>query len=400
MIIPIRTETSIKGTPWANYALIAANILAYFVFDYSHNRALGQFKNEHLILLADWPTLYQFFTYQFLHADPMHLAGNMLFLWVFGNPVCGKMGSVSYLLFYLAGGVFAAWGYAVGATGPMLGASGAIAAVTTAYLALFPRSHVTVLFFFFLITYFQVPALILIVFKVILWDNILAPGLHGGATVAYSAHLAGYLFGFVITMLMLWWRALPRDTFDMMALWKRWNQRRAYSAALADPQARAQAKFGSVARARSVSPEVVAVENARLDEVTDLRSRIADCVSGGDIGSAVTLYEQLVGVDAEQCLPQKQQLQVARQFYATGRFPQAAAAFERFLSCYPRSDDSDDVRLLLGIVYARDLGQYETAEKYLEESLERAGQSSRIEQCERWLRNVRSSLGKTGPDPT
>ena len=400
MIIPIRTETSIRTTPWVNYGLIAANILAYFVFDYSHNFTLKQFKNDYLILLADWPALYQFFTYQFLHADPMHLAGNMLFLWVFGNPVCGKMGSLPYLLFYLAGGVFAAWGYALGGSDPMLGASGAIAAVTAAYLVLFPRSHVTVLFFFFLITYFQVPAIILIVFKVILWDNILAPGLSGGANVAHSAHLAGYLFGFVATMLMLWRRALPRDMFDMVALWKRWNRRRAYSAASADSPAGARTEFGTVARPVPAAPEVVAVENAWLDEVTDLRSRIADAVGSGDLESATALYEQLVGVDSEQCLAQKQQLQVARQFYGTGRFPQAAAAFERFLACYPRSSDGDDVRLLLGIVYARDLGQYETAEKYLQELLERSQQSGRIEQCERWLRNVRSALGKTEPDPT
>ncbi|MFH0982398.1 MAG: rhomboid family intramembrane serine protease, partial [Planctomycetota bacterium] len=63
-MIPIRTETSVKATPWVNYALIAANILVYFVFDYTHNQALAQFKDENLILRADWPRLYQFFTYQ------------------------------------------------------------------------------------------------------------------------------------------------------------------------------------------------------------------------------------------------------------------------------------------------------------------------------------------------
>jgi membrane associated rhomboid family serine protease len=399
-MIPIRTETSIKATPWVNYALIAANILAYFVLDYSHSQALTQLKDQHLVLHADWPRLYQFFTYQFLHASPMHLAGNMLFLWVFGNPVCAKMGSLPYLLFYVSGGVFAAWGYALDATGPMLGASGAIAAVTTAYLALFPRSRVTVLFFFFIITTFDVPAIILIVFKVILWDNIIMPGVEGGGNVAYSAHLAGYLFGFVATLLMLWWRALPRDSFDMVALWKRWHQRRAYAAALSTPEARARAERGTVARPILASPEVAAAENVRWDRVTDLRGRIADGVTGGDIGSATALYEQLIALDSAQCLPEKQQLQVARHFYETGRFPQAAGAFERFLASYPRSSDSDDVRLLLGIVYARDLRQYATAEQQLATALERIGQGNRREQCERWLRHVQAALGKNAPDQT
>ena len=78
--------------------------------------------------------MYQFFTYQFLHADVGHLFGNLLFLWVFGNSVNGKMGNWPYLLFYLAGGVCAAWGWAALNPGPLhlVGASGAIAAVTTA----------------------------------------------------------------------------------------------------------------------------------------------------------------------------------------------------------------------------------------------------------------------------
>ncbi len=399
-MIPIRTETSVKATPWVNYALIAANILAYFIFDYSRNESLALFKSEHLILHADWPQLYQFFTYQFLHASPTHLAGNMLFLWVFGNPVCGKMGGLAYLMFYVSGGVFSACGYLVGSSAPMLGASGAIAAVTTAYLALFPRSRVTVLFFFFIITYFDVPALILILFKVILWDNILAPGIGGGGAVAYSAHLSGYFFGFVVAMLMLWRRALPRDAFDMVALWKRWHQRRASAAALANPEARARAEFGAVARPVPASPERVAAENARLDQVTDLRSRIAGCLGTGDAGSGATLYEQLIGIDREQCLPEKQQLQVARQFYGTGRFPQAVAAFERFLACYPGSGDVNDVRLLTGIILARDLRQYETAERHLEEVRGRVGQGDRLKQCERWLGNVRAALGKAAPGQT
>ena len=397
-MIPIRTETSIKATPWVNYALIAANILAYFVFDWSRDESLMRFKDERLILHADWPALHEFFTYQFLHANPMHLAGNMLFLWVFGNPVCAKMGPLPYALFYLAGGVFAACGYTFGATAPMLGASGAIAAVTTSYLALFPRSRVTVLFFFFIITYFHVPAMILIVFKVILWDNILMPGIGGGGAVAYSAHLSGYLFGFVATMLMLWLRALPRDTFDMMALWKRRHQRRAYAAALSDPTVRARAEFGTVARAVPESRESAAAESARLDQVTDLRSRIADCLGGGDAESAAALYEQLVSIDREQCLPEKQQMQVARQFYETGRSPQAAAAFEGFLGCYRRSTDAADVCLLLGIIYARDLGQYETAERHFEAALARMGDGARVEQCKRWLHDVRTALGKLAPE--
>ena len=144
----------------------------------------------------------------------MHLLGNMLFLWVFGNSVNGKMGDIPYLLFYLAGGVFAAWGYAIlqAKVFYLVGASGAIAAVTTAYLALFPRSRVTVMvWFFFFIHFFEVPAMILIGLKVIVWDNVVAPKLAGADSVAYGAHIAGYFFGFLVSLNMLFLRALPRD---------------------------------------------------------------------------------------------------------------------------------------------------------------------------------------------
>ena len=85
-------------------------------------------------------------------------------------------------MFYLAGGVFAGLGYVWATTHALVGASGAIAAVTTAYLALFPRSRVTILYWWFFIGTFELPSLILIIFKMILWDNVLAPEASGAAT--------------------------------------------------------------------------------------------------------------------------------------------------------------------------------------------------------------------------
>ena len=116
MLIPIRTETPIRGTPLANYALIGLNVLFFLVLDSSGRPQLQQFKDQHLVLHADAPQVHEFATYQFIHADWMHLAGNMVFLWVFGNAVNAKLGHVAYVLFYLAAGVFAALGYAWGGT--------------------------------------------------------------------------------------------------------------------------------------------------------------------------------------------------------------------------------------------------------------------------------------------
>jgi tetratricopeptide (TPR) repeat protein len=295
--------------------------------------------------------------------------------------------------------VFAAWGYALVRPFPLVGASGAIAAVTTAYLALFPRSRITVLVWFFIfIHFFELPAMLMIGLKIIVWDNIIAPHLGGQGEVAHTAHLAGYLFGFSGALGMLFVRALPRDQFDILALWKRWHQRRGFAAAMSDPAAAARARYGSVARDVPVDPRKLAVEEQRLDEVTELRGRINDHVERRDVGAAAQLYERLVVLDPEQCLSERQQMEVAREFYRTGRFPQAAAAFERFVGCYPHSTEVGEVRLLMGIIYARDLRQYDVADRYLTRAMEMLKDQTRREQCLRWLANVRAALGRPAPE--
>ncbi len=402
LVIPIRTETSIRRTPIANYGLMGANCLLFVLFsDGLAGEPLLAFKSRYLVFHADQPALHEYFTYQFLHGGIMHLLGNMLFLWVFGNAVNMKLGDVPFLVFYLAGGVFAAWGYAVMSPGPsnLVGASGSIAAVTTAFLVLFPRARVTVLVWLFIfIHFFEWPAMLIIGLKIIVWDNIVAPNLGMHDAVAYTAHLAGYLFGFLGALGMLLVRAVPRDQFDILALWKRWNQRRALASTLSDPAAAAKAQYGSVARVPSTDPQQEAAETERLDEITDLRTRIGEQLEGGDVAAAVVLYEQFAAIDSKQCLSERHQLQIARDFYGNARFPQAADAFERFVACYRNSSETDNVRLLLGIIYARDLSQYENADKHLTRSMATLRAGARREQCVEWLRNVRIALGRPAPD--
>ena len=210
ILIPIGTDAPLRRRPVVNYAIIAINVAAYLLF----NVLAQRFRLSELIALKRdmmlWPgspTIWQFLTYQFLHADILHLLGNMWFLWLFGDPTNSKMGDLPYLLFYLAGGVFAGFGFALTETElPCLGASGSIAAVTTAYLVFFPRSVVRMFYWiFWFIGDFHVGSMPLIIGKMILWDNIVAMRLQSGGlvTVAYEAHLAGYAFGFLGGLLLL-----------------------------------------------------------------------------------------------------------------------------------------------------------------------------------------------------
>ena len=377
----------------ANYAIVAVNVLAYMLLNAAGIDALREFRDSYLVLYVDDPSIHQFLTYQFLHADIIHLAGNMLFLWVFGNGVNARMGHLPYVLFYLAGGVLAALGFALGANhGALVGASGAIASVTTAFLVLFPKSRVTFLYWFFFIGQFELPSLIIIGFKIILWDNVLAPSLAGSSgSVAYSAHLAGYSCGFAAMMLLLLIRAVPRDHFDLPAVLKRWNQRRAFTSTMSDPAAQARAKYGRVARPVTVGEEVI--EKA-LDRIAEMRANVSMHIAGRNWPEAIEAYEQLISTDPEQFLSRENQLLVGKQLYSMQRYPQAASAFEKYLLHYKGRSEYEQIQLLLGIIYARELGQYEAAERHLQSSLETLSDQSRREQCTHWLEAVKAALGK------
>ncbi|MEA2251611.1 MAG: hypothetical protein QOG70_1853 [Solirubrobacteraceae bacterium] len=145
----------------------------------------------------------------FSHAGLLHLGGNMLFLWIFGNNVEDAMGPVRYLVFYLLGGIAAlALQIAVSpdSTVPTLGASGAIAAVLGGYIVLYPRARVlTLIFLFVFFTFIEIPAF----FFLFIWFaqqavfgavNLTAPtGGQGG--VAYFAHVGGFVFGLLAVKL-------------------------------------------------------------------------------------------------------------------------------------------------------------------------------------------------------
>ena len=146
------------------------------------------------------------FVAMFMHGGWLHIGGNMLFLWIFGNNVEDKIGPFFYIAFYLIAGLVAA--AAQTATSPdsvvpSLGASGAIAGVLGAYLVMFPRRRVVVLIFFFLITMIEVPAVFVLGFWFLLQafngTATLAQHLSGG--VAYWAHIGGFVAGVIAALL-------------------------------------------------------------------------------------------------------------------------------------------------------------------------------------------------------
>ncbi len=147
-------------------------------------------------------------TSQFLHGGWLHLLGNLLYLWIFGNNVEDRMGRVGFLLFYLTGGAMAGLAQvAIDPTSPIptIGASGAIAATLGAYLVLYPRAKVTSLIFLgFFYQLVRVPAAIVLVlwFALQLLDGIGSLGVTQGGGVAFFAHIGGFVFGAVVAWVL------------------------------------------------------------------------------------------------------------------------------------------------------------------------------------------------------
>jgi membrane associated rhomboid family serine protease len=149
------------------------------------------------------------FESMFLHGGWLHIGGNMLFLWIFGNNIEDRLGHVVFLLFYLAGGLAASALQLLvspDSTIPSVGASGAIAAILGAYLVLYPRARVTTLVIFFLITIVELPAVVVLGlwFVLQLLEGVGGLGMQvNSGGVAYFAHVGGFLFGLAVAFVFL-----------------------------------------------------------------------------------------------------------------------------------------------------------------------------------------------------
>jgi membrane associated rhomboid family serine protease len=204
-MFPIRDHNPSERTPFVTWALIAANVAIFLVTwpMFSDPVALERlYYTWGLVPRLSEPTTY--LTSMFLHGGIMHLLGNMLFLWIFGDNLEEEMGHLGFLGFYLAGGLAAAW-LQVAADPrsdiPMVGASGAIAGVMGGYLLLFPKARVDVLLFFvIIIRVIPVPAWIMlgVWFGLQLVGGYNANSQTGG--VAYWAHAGGFVAGFLLTL--------------------------------------------------------------------------------------------------------------------------------------------------------------------------------------------------------
>ena len=220
-MIPFRDNQASRRITLINLILIVANV-AVFVYEASLGRGIESFINhyamipEHLTAALEGgrelavlpydssaPALETLATSMFLHGGILHLAGNMLYLFIFGAAVEEAMGRLRYLLFYLTAGIASALAMAAftpHSMVPVIGASGAIAGVLGAYFVLYPRAKISTILPLFVLMYFvEIPAIayLLIWFIAQLYAGLAQnPEVAGG--VAWWAHVGGFLFGMLL----------------------------------------------------------------------------------------------------------------------------------------------------------------------------------------------------------
>lgn len=219
-MVPLHDNNPTRITPWVTYSLIVINILVFLyevmlsppqlellfqTFAVVPEQLTASFQNGSLTQIGG--ESFTLISSQFLHGGFLHLGGNMLFLWVFGNNIEEQLGRVSYIFFYLMCGALAAlaqWAVAMQSSIPSLGASGAIAGILGAYILRFPKARIlTLVPLGIFLTTFRIPALFFLGF----W--FFQQFLYGFASlqmttnidtggVAYWAHAGGFLVGLAL----------------------------------------------------------------------------------------------------------------------------------------------------------------------------------------------------------
>ena len=209
MFFPIRDDNPTVRKPYLTIALIVVNAAVFLytkslgfrgfeLFTYTYGFTPDIFFNlDHKYLVPNWVYLTPLYS-MFMHGGWMHLIGNMVFLWIFGNNIEDYFGPVKFIIFYLLSGIAAIAVYSVFSLTsevPLVGASGAIAGVMGGYIVLHPRAQVTCLIFFILIQFVTLPAKVVLGIWFALQVVMSFMGSSTGGGVAWLAHVGGFIFG-------------------------------------------------------------------------------------------------------------------------------------------------------------------------------------------------------------
>jgi len=217
LFIPIRDDAPTVRKPYLTVSLIVVNSLIFFYSISLGARGFQLFTVQFGYIPVEFVSGLELtpqlaasayltpFTSMFMHGGWLHLIGNMLFLWIYGNNIEDYFGPVKFLLFYIVSGLAAIALYTLfgpSSQVPLVGASGAIAGVMGAYIVLHPRARITVLVIFFFIQFVVLPAKVVLGIWFVYQLLMSMIGSATGGGVAWMAHVGGFVFGWAVLKLL------------------------------------------------------------------------------------------------------------------------------------------------------------------------------------------------------
>ena len=345
MVLPIGDAPNPRGVPVVTYLLIAANVAVYLfvavplgsqhpasndpalqeyvraMSEAIHDRAalyrVVQDVSAYDLVVFRWgfrpgaPSLVDLFTCMFLHAGFLHLFGNMLFLWIYGDNVEHRLGPVRYLFWYLATGVAATLFHVLGASHsqiPLIGASGAISGVLGFYFVWFPRNVVRLLWLLppFVMQVFEVPARLVLGMYLVLENVLPYLVVSGDAGVAHGAHIGGFVAGLLAAWVM-----------DRLAI---------------------GARPADFAEAPRVS----------LRREPEWPARIAGAIDGGRMEDAAIEYFEVPAHSSTGVLTPERSLALARWLQDHGHHDAALVVARRHLRDFPRGPGLAEAQVVAG----------------------------------------------------
>lgn len=218
MFIPIKDDAPTLRKPYLTVSLIVVNSLIFLFstlkgmqgfqlltvqFGYIPYELVNSVELTPQIPASNYLTL---FTSMFMHGGWLHLIGNMLFLWIYGNNVEDYFGRIKFIIFYILSGLAAIGMYTLfgpNSQVPLVGASGAIAGLMGAYIVLHPRAKITVLIIFFFIQFVQLPAKVVLGIWFVIQLFMSFTGSATGGGVAWMAHVGGFVFGWLVLRILV-----------------------------------------------------------------------------------------------------------------------------------------------------------------------------------------------------
>ena len=361
MFLPIGDAPNPKGVPFVTYALIALNVAAFVLLnvplgtqqadlsspefrEYIEVMARELEGRVDLRELAAQTSAYDLFTFEhgyrpaspqlgdllscmFLHGSFMHLFGNMLFLWIYGDNVERRLGALPYLIWYLVTGIAGTLTHALvfqSSDMPLVGASGAISGVLGFYFVFFPRNVVRMLAFLppFLMQVFEIPAR-WVLGMYLVWDNLVPFFVAGGSGVAHGAHLGGFIVG----GLMAWFMD----------------------------------RRGAVEQPAPFATRAAAARGADV---------VGKALAEGRLGAAAEAYFALPSSDTRGVLSPERAVELAAWLRREGHSDAALTLLRRVVRDVPHGSGLAEVYAAIGTILLEDMGESTAAYQYLLTALE------------------------------